>query len=64
MGFIGLKGKDCLSITSGVEGQGVNQEQAVAGVEANTLALLIGMMVIVGITSKCGLFQYVAIKAA
>ncbi len=42
----------------------LNQEQAVAGVDANTLALLIGMMVIVGITSKCGLFQYVAIKAA
>ena len=42
----------------------INQEQAVAGVDANTLALLIGMMVIVGITSKSGLFQYVAIKAA
>ncbi|WP_174834560.1 sodium:proton antiporter [Ruegeria sp. HKCCA5491] len=42
----------------------LNQEQAVEGVDANTLALLIGMMVIVGITSKCGLFQYVAIKAA
>ncbi|MES0827528.1 ArsB/NhaD family transporter [Ruegeria sp. SCP11] len=42
----------------------LNQEQAVAGVDANTLALLIGMMVIVGITSKCGLFQYVAIKAS
>ena len=42
----------------------INQEQAVNGVDANTLALLIGMMVIVGITSKCGLFQYVAIKSA
>ncbi|MCT8159169.1 ArsB/NhaD family transporter [Pseudoruegeria sp. SHC-113] len=42
----------------------LNQEQAVDGVDANTLALLIGMMVIVGITSKSGLFQYVAIKAA
>lgn len=42
----------------------INQEQAVDGVDANTLALLIGMMVIVGITSKSGLFQYVAIKAA
>ncbi|MCL6283576.1 ArsB/NhaD family transporter [Ruegeria sp. 2012CJ41-6] len=42
----------------------LNQEQAVAGVDANTLALLIGMMVIVGITSKSGLFQFVAIKAA
>ncbi|MEP2781612.1 MAG: ArsB/NhaD family transporter [Pseudoruegeria sp.] len=42
----------------------LNQQQAVDGVDANTLALLIGMMVIVGITSKCGLFQFVAIKAA
>jgi len=42
----------------------LNQKQAVAGVDANTLALLIGMMVIVAITSKSGLFQYVAIKAA
>ncbi|SLN56179.1 Inner membrane protein YbiR [Pseudoruegeria aquimaris] len=42
----------------------LNQEQAVNGVDANTLALLIGMMVIVGITSKSGLFQFVAIKAA
>ncbi|WP_201455748.1 sodium:proton antiporter [Tropicimonas marinistellae] len=42
----------------------INQEQAVQGVDANTLALLIGMMVIVGITSKSGLFQYAAIKAA
>lgn len=42
----------------------LNQEQALAGVDANTLALLIGMMVIVAITSKSGLFQFVAIKAA
>lgn len=42
----------------------INQQQALAGVDANTLALLIGMMVIVGITSKSGLFQYVAIKSA
>ncbi|SFD10378.1 sodium:proton antiporter [Tropicimonas isoalkanivorans] len=42
----------------------INQEQAVSGVDANTLALLIGMMMIVSITSKSGLFQYAAIKAA
>ncbi|RYH10218.1 hypothetical protein EU800_09965 [Tropicimonas sp. IMCC6043] len=42
----------------------INQDQAVEGVDANTLALLIGMMVIVAITSRSGLFQYVAIKAA
>ncbi|MFV0360207.1 ArsB/NhaD family transporter [Tropicimonas sp.] len=42
----------------------INQQQAVDGVDANTLALLIGMMLIVSITSKSGLFQYVAIRAA
>ncbi|MCV6596760.1 MAG: ArsB/NhaD family transporter [Mangrovicoccus sp.] len=42
----------------------INQQQALNGVDANTLALLIGMMVIVGITSKSGLFQYVAIKSS
>ncbi|WP_422050709.1 sodium:proton antiporter [Shimia sp.] len=42
----------------------LNQQQAVDGVDSNTLALLIGMMVVVAITSKSGLFQYVAIKSA
>lgn len=49
-----------LVVTLGV----LNQQQAIAGVDFNTLALLIGMMIIVAITSKSGLFQYVAIKAA
>lgn len=49
-----------LMVTLGV----LNQEQAVAGIDFNTLALLIGMMTIVAITSKSGLFQYVAIKSA
>ncbi len=49
-----------LMVTLGV----LNQEQAVEGIDFNTLALLIGMMVIVAITSKSGLFQYVAIKSA
>lgn len=42
----------------------INQTQAFNGIDYNTLALLIGMMVIVAITSKSGLFQYVAIKSA
>ena len=42
----------------------LNQQQAVDGVDSNTLALLIGMMVVVAITSKSDLFQYVAIKSA
>lgn len=39
----------------------VNQEHAIAGVDFNTLGLLIGMMIIVGIAKDSGMFQYVAI---
>lgn len=39
----------------------VHQEEAIAGVDFNTLGLLIGMMVIVGIAKDSGMFQYVAI---
>ena len=42
----------------------LNQEQAVAGVDFNTLALLTGMMLIVAIARRCGIFQYVAIRSA
>ncbi|MBF0305592.1 MAG: ArsB/NhaD family transporter [Alphaproteobacteria bacterium] len=42
----------------------LNQEAAVAGIDFNTLALLTGMMIIVAITRKCGMFQYVAIWSA
>ncbi|MGB5452381.1 MAG: ArsB/NhaD family transporter [Sedimenticolaceae bacterium] len=49
-----------LMITTGV----LNQQQAVAGVDFNTLGLLTGMMVLVAITRRCGVFQYVAIWAA
>src|SRR3989338_1306825 len=42
----------------------INQEQAIEGIDFNTLGLLIGMMVIVGIAKDSGLFQYVAITAA
>lgn len=45
---------------------GVVTQQAVLrdGVDFNTLGLLTGMMVIVAITRKCGVFQYVAIWSA
>ncbi len=33
-------------------------------IEWSTIALLVGMMILVGITAKTGVFQYVAIKAA
>ncbi len=42
----------------------INQEQAVESVDFNTLWLLIGMMIIVGITRKSGIFEYLAIKSA
>ncbi len=42
----------------------LTQEAAIRGVDFNTIGLLLGMMVIVGITSKCGIFQYVAIWSA
>jgi len=42
----------------------LNQEQAVEGVDFNTLALLTGMMLIVAIARRCGIFQYVAIVSA
>ncbi len=42
----------------------INQEQAIEGVDFNTLGLLIGMMVIVTIAKDTGVFQYVAVKAA
>lgn len=42
----------------------LTQEAAIHGIDFNTIGLLLGMMLIVGITSKCGVFQYVAIWSA
>lgn len=42
----------------------MTQEEAIRLIDFNTLGLLIGMMIIVAITSKTGLFQYMAVKAA
>ena len=42
----------------------LTQESAIKGIDFNTLALLIGMMTIVGISEKSGMFQFVAIWAA
>ncbi len=42
----------------------LNQNEAFAGIDFNTIGLLTGMMVIVAITQKSGVFQYVAIVAA
>ena len=42
----------------------LTQETALKGIDFNTLALLIGMMIIVGICERSGMFQFVAIWAA
>ena len=42
----------------------LTQETALKGIDFNTLALLIGMMTIVGISEKSGMFQFVAVWAA
>lgn len=49
-----------LMVISGI----LSQQQALEGIDFNTLALLIGMMIIVAITEKSGLFQFVAIWGA
>jgi len=42
----------------------LTQEAAIRGIDFNTLGLLIGMMMLVAITKKSGVFQYVAIWIA
>ncbi|MFT7288377.1 MAG: Na+/H+ antiporter NhaD/arsenite permease-like protein [Halieaceae bacterium] len=41
----------------------INQEQAVDGVDFNTIALLTGMMILVAVIQRSGVFQYVAVWA-
>jgi len=50
----------CLMILGGV----LTQEAAFQGVDFNTLGLLTGMMLIVGVMRNSGVFQYLAIWAA
>jgi Na+/H+ antiporter NhaD/arsenite permease-like protein len=50
----------CLMILGGV----ISQQAAFEGVDFNTLGLLTGMMLIVGVSKNSGMFQYVAIWAA
>lgn len=42
----------------------LDQEKAIEMIDFNTLGLLTGMMIIVGIIKRTGLFQYLAIKSA
>ncbi|MBI3398441.1 MAG: ArsB/NhaD family transporter [Deltaproteobacteria bacterium] len=41
----------------------LDQGKAVAGIDFNTIGLLIGMMIIVAVCQKTGMFQYVAIRS-
>jgi Na+/H+ antiporter NhaD/arsenite permease-like protein len=42
----------------------IDQETAIHHIDFNTLGLLIGMMIIVGITAETGVFKYIALKTA
>jgi Na+/H+ antiporter NhaD/arsenite permease-like protein len=42
----------------------LDEEQAIAAVDWSTLGLLVGMMVIVGVTEKTGVFTYLALRVA
>ncbi len=50
----------CLMIVVGV----LNQDAAIRGVDFNTIMLLAGMMLLVGITRRTGVFEYLAIWSA
>lgn len=49
-----------LVVTMGV----LSQEKAIEAIDFNTIGLLVGMMIIVGITKRSGVFEYLAVKAA
>jgi len=49
----------CLVIVTGV----LTQDEAIRGVDFNTIMLLAGMMLIVGVARRTGLFEYVAIRS-
>ncbi|MDP6787519.1 MAG: ArsB/NhaD family transporter [Rhodospirillales bacterium] len=42
----------------------ITQDQAIAGIDFNTIALLTGMMIIVAVTRRTGVFEFVAIWSA
>jgi Na+/H+ antiporter NhaD/arsenite permease-like protein len=53
-----------LGAVAALEFRLISQEHAFAAVDWNTIFLLIGMMIVVGITKRTGIFQYLAIKSA
>ena len=56
--IIALLGAGCM-ILSGV----LTQDEAIQGIDFNTIGLLTGMMVLVSISRRSGVFEYLAIKA-
>ncbi len=42
----------------------IDQDQAIAGIDFNTIALLTGMMIVVSVTRTSGVFEFVAIWSA
>ena len=42
----------------------LDQEQAIHGIDFNTIGLLTGMMILVSISRRSGMFQYMAVKSA
>jgi len=61
--IVGIFG-GALMILLGIGLHFYGQHQAISAIDFNTIGLLVGMMIIVGVTKDTGLFQYVAIKAA
>lgn len=53
-----------LMVVTGIYFNFYNQEQAVEVVDFNTIGLLIGMMILVGLLEPTGFFQYLAVFAA
>lgn len=53
-----------LMVVTGIYFGFYNQEQAVEVVDFNTLGLLIGMMILVGLLEPTGFFQFLAVMAA
>jgi Na+/H+ antiporter NhaD/arsenite permease-like protein len=49
-----------IMVVSGV----LTQEEAIKGIDFNTIALLTGMMVLVAIARRCGMFEYLAVWTA
>src|SRR5947208_15932390 len=47
-------------IVSGV----LSQDEAIRGIDFNTIALLTGMMVLVAVSRRCGMFEYLAVWAS